>query len=95
MSKDAPLLEMKGINMYFPGVKALSNVDFKLFKGEVHAIMGQNGAGKSTLIKVLTGVHKQDSGDIFLEGKSIKPNSLTSLSKICFFTHLSPDCCSK
>lgn len=82
MSKDAPLLEMKGINMYFPGVKALSNVDFKLFKGEVHAIMGQNGAGKSTLIKVLTGVHKQDSGDIFLEGKSIKPNSPLDAQKL-------------
>jgi simple sugar transport system ATP-binding protein len=82
MPNDIPLLEMKGINMYFPGVKALSNVDFRLFKGEVHAIMGQNGAGKSTLIKVLTGVHKQDSGDIFLEGKSIKPNSPLDAQKL-------------
>ena len=73
MPANTPILEMNGINKYFPGVQALSNVDFRLFKGEVHAIMGQNGAGKSTLIKVLTGVHAQDSGNILLEGRSIKP----------------------
>jgi galactofuranose transport system ATP-binding protein len=82
MSETSPILEMKGINKYFPGVKALRDVDFRLFKGEVHAIMGQNGAGKSTLIKVLTGVHKQDSGDIFLEGISIKPNSPLDAQKL-------------
>ena len=75
MPANTPILEMKGINKYFPGVQALSNVDFRLFKGEVHAIMGQNGAGKSTLIKVLTGVHAQDSGNILLEGKLIRPKS--------------------
>jgi monosaccharide-transporting ATPase len=82
MPKATPILEMKGINMYFPGVKALSNVDFRLFMGEVHAIMGQNGAGKSTLIKVLTGVHKQESGEIMLEGVSIKPNSPLDAQKL-------------
>src|SRR4030043_2286942 len=82
MPKAAPILEMKGINKYFPGVKALSNVDFRLFKGEVHAIMGQNGAGKSTLIKVLTGVHKQESGKIILDGVSIKPNSPLDAQKL-------------
>ena len=75
MPESAPILEMKKINRSFPGVKALSNVDFRLFKGEVHAIMGQNGAGKSTLIKVLTGVHRQDSGEILLDGKPIRPDS--------------------
>ncbi|HBE78440.1 MAG TPA: sugar ABC transporter ATP-binding protein [Firmicutes bacterium] len=75
MPERSPILEMKGINKYFPGVQALSNVDFSLYKGEVHAIMGQNGAGKSTLIKILTGVHKQDSGDILLGGRSIRPKS--------------------
>ena len=75
MSASTPILEMKKINKHFPGVKALSDVDFRLFQGEVHAIMGQNGAGKSTLVKVLTGVYRHDSGEMLLEGKPIKPDS--------------------
>ena len=60
------LLTMYGIHKNFPGVKALSNVDFKLRKGEIHALMGENGAGKSTLIKVLTGVYEFEAGEIHL-----------------------------
>jgi len=75
MPGGAPILEMKGIHKSFPGVKALSGVDFRLFKGEVHAVMGQNGAGKSTLVKVMTGVHRQDSGELLLEGRPIRPDS--------------------
>jgi galactofuranose transport system ATP-binding protein len=82
MSDKAPIVEMKKINKIFPGVKALSDVDFRLFRGEVHAIMGQNGAGKSTLVKVLTGVYKQDSGEILLEGKAIKPDSPLAAQKM-------------
>ncbi|WP_029319941.1 sugar ABC transporter ATP-binding protein [Butyrivibrio sp. AE3004] len=63
------VLEMRGINKTFPGVKALQNVDFSLNKGEIHALMGENGAGKSTLIKVLTGVYSKDGGTINLEGQ--------------------------
>lgn len=66
MQKDF-VLELRGIYKSFPGVKALQNVDFKLRKGEIHALMGENGAGKSTLIKVLTGVYSKDAGDIFIE----------------------------
>lgn len=69
------LLSMKNINMTFPGVKALQNVDFTLRAGEIHALMGENGAGKSTLIKVLTGVHTRDSGEIYLDGKKINNRS--------------------
>jgi galactofuranose transport system ATP-binding protein len=75
MSDIAPIVEMKNINKQFPGVRALSDVNFRLFRGEVHAIMGQNGAGKSTLVKVLTGVYKQDSGEMLLAGKPIRPDS--------------------
>lgn len=64
------VLSMKHICMSFPGVRALDNVDFSLKKGEIHALMGENGAGKSTLIKVLTGVHTMDSGEIYLDGYS-------------------------
>ena len=66
--KNNAVLEMKGICMTFPGVKALDNVDFTLRKGEIRALMGENGAGKSTLIKCLTGVNKFEAGEIFLEG---------------------------
>ena len=64
---------MKGIEIQFPGVKALDGVDFSLRRGEVHALLGENGAGKSTLIKCLTGVNKMDAGTITLEGKEIRP----------------------
>ena len=62
------ILEMKNINKSFPGVRALQGVDFKLNKGEIHALMGENGAGKSTLIKVLTGVYEKDEGHIYIDG---------------------------
>ena len=62
------VLSMRGITMYFPGVKALDNVDFNLKKGEIRALMGENGAGKSTLIKCLTGVNKNEAGEIFIDG---------------------------
>ena len=63
------LLKMRNIDKIFPGVKALSNVDFTLRAGEIHSLMGENGAGKSTLIKVLTGVYHRDGGTITLNGK--------------------------
>ncbi|RIX50795.1 sugar ABC transporter ATP-binding protein [Paenibacillus nanensis] len=69
------VLEASGISKSFPGVKALSNVSFALRKGEIHALMGENGAGKSTLIKVLTGVHERDEGEIRLSGRVISPKS--------------------
>ena len=66
--QEGAVLEMRGICKYFPGVKALQNVDFTLREGEIHALMGENGAGKSTLIKVLTGVYEKDEGEIFIKG---------------------------
>ena len=69
------ILEMRGINKSFPGVKALSNMNLTLRSGEIHALMGENGAGKSTLVKVLTGVHEADSGEITLNGKKVSPKS--------------------
>lgn len=75
MSDSDYIVEMKGITKAFPGVQALSNVDFYLKRGEIHAIVGENGAGKSTLIKILTGVERQDAGTILLEGKEVTVRS--------------------
>ncbi len=66
---------MKGIEIQFPGVKALDKVDFSLRAGEIHALLGENGAGKSTLVKCLTGVHHMDAGTILFDGKEIRPTS--------------------
>ena len=66
--QEGAVLEMRGICKYFPGVKALQDVDFTLREGEIHALMGENGAGKSTLIKVLTGVYEKDGGEIHIKG---------------------------
>lgn len=69
------LLEIRGLSMSFPGVKALQSVNFNLRHGEIHALMGENGAGKSTLIKVLTGLHKKDSGTILMNGQNFESSS--------------------
>ncbi|RII90181.1 sugar ABC transporter ATP-binding protein [Clavibacter californiensis] len=74
MIASPPIVKMKNISISFPGVKALDGVDFRLFPGEVHTLMGENGAGKSTLIKALTGVYRIDSGEIVIGGS---PRRLT------------------
>jgi monosaccharide-transporting ATPase len=71
MTDPRAILEMTGIRKEFPGVVALDGVDFRMFPGEVHALMGENGAGKSTLIKTLTGVHGIDAGTIVLGGEPV------------------------
>lgn len=69
MNKESKvLLAMRHITKTFPGVKALSDVNFTLRAGEIHALMGENGAGKSTLIKVLTGVEEMEAGEIYMDG---------------------------
>ncbi len=67
------ILKMKGIGKTFPGVVALNRVDLFVKRGEVHALMGENGAGKTTLIKVLTGIHQKDEGEILFENSPISP----------------------
>ena len=65
------LLEMKNISKRFPGVKALHEIDFTLYAGEIHALLGENGAGKSTLIKVLGGIYIPEEGEIYINGKHV------------------------
>lgn len=71
---DDYILEVKNISKTFPGVKALSDVNFRVRPGSVHALMGENGAGKSTLMKILYGIYTPDKGgEVYLEGKKFKP----------------------
>ncbi len=69
------LLEMRGIQRYFPGVHAVRQVDFDLRAGEVHALVGENGAGKSTLMRILAGVHPPDAGQILIDGREVHISS--------------------
>jgi ribose transport system ATP-binding protein len=65
------LVQMKNISKNFIGTKALSDINFELKSGEVHALMGENGAGKSTLMKILAGIHNPDEGKIYIRGKEV------------------------
>jgi rhamnose transport system ATP-binding protein len=65
------ILTLKNITKKFTGTLALSEVDFDLYPGEVHALVGENGAGKSTLIKIITGIHQPDTGEILLRNENV------------------------
>lgn len=66
-----PVLEMRGVSKRFDMTQALANVSLALYPGEIHALLGENGAGKSTLIKIMTGIHKPDQGEILLDGEPV------------------------
>ena len=62
------VVELKNVTKRFPGVIALKSMSIQIRPGEIHGLIGENGAGKSTLIKVLTGVHIPEEGEIFVSG---------------------------
>lgn len=70
-----PILELKDIGKRFCAVEVLRNIDFKLYPGEVHALMGENGAGKSTLSKIISGVIKKSQGVMYVNGESYEPEN--------------------
>lgn len=74
-SKNIPTLEMHGIRKQFGATIALEKVDFSVFSGEVHALVGENGAGKSTLMKILSGVYQSDKGSMFFNGEPYRPRN--------------------
>src|SRR5690606_38106982 len=67
-----PVLATNGVNRRFGATRALTNVDFASFAGEVHAIVGQNGAGKSTLMNLFAGVFPPSEGEVMLDGRSVR-----------------------
>lgn len=77
-----PIIELQGIVKHFGGVQALRGVDFHLFPGQVHALVGENGAGKSTLVKVLAGIHRPDEGVMKVDGKEIALRSPTQAQEL-------------
>jgi simple sugar transport system ATP-binding protein len=77
------ILEMKRVTKKYGGIKALDNVDFSIFKGEIHCLVGENGSGKSTLIKIISGVEKPEAGgEIFIDNiKETQLNPIKSIQK--------------
>ena len=67
-----PLVSLRGIAKYFPGVVANADVDLDIRAGEIHALLGENGAGKSTLMNILTGIYQADAGEIAINGKPVR-----------------------
>ena len=87
-SSPAPLLTLLRAAKSFGGVRALRGVDFDLAAGEVHALLGENGAGKSTLIKIITGAHRPDAGEICVAGRTVDgltPARAQSLGIACIY----------
>lgn len=85
------VLELKNIVKEFSGVRALSDVNFKLKKGEIHALMGENGAGKSTFIKIITGVHEPNAGEMYIRGKKVSfknPREAKALGIAAIYQHV-------
>src|SRR3954454_18214289 len=66
-----PIIECRGLHKWYSGVHALKGVNLKVAEGESVGLVGDNGAGKSTLIKVLSGVHRPDQGDLLIDGKRV------------------------
>jgi rhamnose transport system ATP-binding protein len=77
-----PIVELSGIAKQFGGVQALRGVDFSLFPGEVHALVGENGAGKSTLVKILAGIYRSDAGVVRVGGEVVELRSPTQAQSL-------------
>lgn len=79
---DEPLLRLRGVSKSYGAVKALTHVDFNVYRGEVMALVGDNGAGKSTLVKGIAGTHTYDSGEIHFDGRKVEIQSPRDSSEL-------------
>jgi len=92
MQESSYLLKLKGMTKSFPGVLANDSIDLKIKAGEIHALLGENGAGKSTLVKMIYGILKPDSGEIFFNNKKViikSPAHARELGIAMVFQHFS------
>ena len=64
-----PAASTRGVSKHFGATRALNHVDFEVLPGELHALVGENGAGKSTLVRILSGVHRPDAGEVIVDGQ--------------------------
>ncbi len=78
----APVLEIRGVSKRFDATQALDDVSLALYAGEIHALLGENGAGKSTLIKIITGVHQPDRGELLLAGRPVTIRSAAEAQRL-------------
>ncbi len=92
MTNVSPIVKFRNISKFYGYTKALSNVNFECFKGEVRAILGENGAGKSTLMKIISGVIAPDEGRVLVDNQSVafkSPRDAMALGLVCMFQELS------
>jgi rhamnose transport system ATP-binding protein len=91
MTENSPEMRTKGIDMAFGSVYVLKDIDFEIYPGEVHGLIGENGAGKSTLIKILAGVHQPKAGEIILRDKVVQvPNPHAAVDMGIAMIHQEP-----
>ena len=80
--EERPVLEMEHVSKQFGATLALEDVSLELRRGEIHALLGENGAGKSTLIKIMTGVQRQDGGEIRIDGTPVRVASAQDAQRL-------------
>ncbi|WP_229384313.1 ATP-binding cassette domain-containing protein, partial [Klebsiella pneumoniae] len=87
------IIETRGLSRVYPGVTALDNVNYRVYRNKVNVLIGENGAGKSTMMKMLAGVETPSSGQIILDGEAVSLQSTGNDSNllIVFYVQIMPD----
>jgi len=80
--QEKSVIKAERVSKHFPGVRALTDLNFEVSRGEVHALCGENGAGKSTLMKILVQEYIEDEGDIFIDGHNVKQLGMRGVQKL-------------